>query len=202
MTILGLETTAKVASVALLCGGRLVAERAVTGQKRHAETVLPLACALLDEAGLRLADVDLFAVDIGPGSFTGVRIGVATANALAFALGKQVVGVSALDALYMDVQPPAGAPVCVAIDAGGGRAYAALYRGGARVAGPEAVLLEEYVRGLPAGTALEMREVPAARNVCRLAERRQDEAADAVSPVYLQPSQAERVLSERAKGRA
>lgn len=202
MTILGLETTAKVASVALLRDGILVAERAVTEQKRHAETVLPLARALLDEAGLRFDDVDLFAVDIGPGSFTGVRIGVATANALAFALGRKIVGVSALDALYLNVQPPADAPVCVAIDAGGGRAYAALYHGGARVSGPEAVVLDEYLRGLPAGTVLEKREVPAARNVCRLAELRQSDAANAASPVYLQPSQAERVLSERAKGRA
>ena len=202
MTILGLETTAKTASVALLRDGMLVSERAVTEQKRHAETVLPLARALLDEAGLKFADVDLFAVDIGPGSFTGVRIGVATADALAFALGRKVVGVSALDALALDVQPLSGAPVCVAIDAGGGRAYAALYRGGVRVAGPEAVILEEYVRNLPAGTALERREVPTARNVCRLAELHQSEAADAVSPVYLQPSQAERVLSERTKGRA
>ena len=81
MKILAFETTDTVASVALYLDGRVI-ETVIDSTMRHAVSVLPAAQALLADAGLKTADMDAFAADVGPGSFTGVRIGVCMANAL------------------------------------------------------------------------------------------------------------------------
>ena len=85
MMMLAVETTAAVASAALMQDGVLIDEREADAGKKHAETLLPLIDALLEENGFTIEQVDVFAVDVGPGSFTGVRIGVSLVNALAFA---------------------------------------------------------------------------------------------------------------------
>jgi len=99
MMLLALDTTAAVATAALFRDGVLVAEREADAGKKHAETALPLIEALLEENGVSIDQIDQFAVDIGPGSFTGVRIGVSLINALAFASGKGVVPVDSLETL-------------------------------------------------------------------------------------------------------
>ena len=103
MRLVAIDSTAAVATAALFQDNALVAEREAIAGKKHAETLLPLIDDLLEENGVTIHDIDLFAVDIGPGSFTGVRIGVSLVNALAFATGKQIVAVDSLETLARSV---------------------------------------------------------------------------------------------------
>jgi tRNA threonylcarbamoyladenosine biosynthesis protein TsaB len=107
----------------------------------HAAQLLALAAELLDAAGLGFGDVDRIAVGLGPGTFTGLRIGVATARALAQGSGAELVGVSTLRALALAAEPaaPPGSGVLAAIDARRGEAYAAGWRAGAPVLEPVAL---------------------------------------------------------------
>jgi tRNA threonylcarbamoyladenosine biosynthesis protein TsaB len=102
----------------------------------HVRELLPLAEQLLDEAGLTFADLARIAVGTGPGTFTGLRIGVATARALAQASGAELTGVSTLDAL---ARPAGDGRVLAVLDARRGEAFVATYEGGERLAGPVAV---------------------------------------------------------------
>jgi tRNA threonylcarbamoyl adenosine modification protein YeaZ len=96
---LALDTTTKTSSCAVARDGIVLCEQAGDGSKPQAERLPGDLIALLAHAGLSLADIDLFAVATGPGSFTGLRIGIATMQGLAFATGKPLVGVSGFDAL-------------------------------------------------------------------------------------------------------
>ena len=83
--MIGLVSSAKAASAALMVDGTVVKEAFSLEQRRHSETLLPLLDEILTQAGMEPNEADAFAVDIGPGSFTGVRIGTASINALAHA---------------------------------------------------------------------------------------------------------------------
>lgn len=126
MTILSLETSAAVASVALLRDGKVLAEAACDASKKHAETVLPAIDALLRGAGCAMAGLDAFAVDVGPGSFTGVRIGVATVKGLALGADKPCIGVSTLEAMAWGARALGGL-ICCVMDARAGQVYNALF---------------------------------------------------------------------------
>ena len=113
---------------------------------RHTTRLLALARTLLDRAGLAFADLDLIAVGTGPGSFTGLRIGLALAKGLAFAGGLPVVGVPTLEALAWVVDAEPGATVCAALDARKREVYAALFAleaGGPRRLTPDLALAPE-----------------------------------------------------------
>lgn len=127
MLILGLESSTSYGSVALLDGGLLRAEYNLNIQRTHSERLMPALVRLLAEAGVEPGELDLIAVSVGPGSFTGVRIGVATAKGLAYALGKPLVAVGSLDALAYGASL-GGSYVCPLIDARRGRVYTALYQ--------------------------------------------------------------------------
>ncbi|MCP5432947.1 MAG: tRNA (adenosine(37)-N6)-threonylcarbamoyltransferase complex dimerization subunit type 1 TsaB [Alphaproteobacteria bacterium] len=102
MAVLALDTALAATSVAFLeeAGPQArLALRAEPMARGHAERLFPLLRATLAEAGARLADIDRFAVTVGPGSFTGVRVGLAAARGLALAAGKPLVGVTTFDAL-------------------------------------------------------------------------------------------------------
>jgi len=129
MRVLALDTTTRAGSAALLDGDRLD-ERRGDLTRTHAER-LPLEVTALPSAhGLALAAIDLFAVASGPGSFTGLRIGIATMQGLAFVTGRPIVGVSALEAFAQVAAEriPAGALAGVWMDAQRGEVFAALYR--------------------------------------------------------------------------
>ncbi len=111
--VLAVTSSTAVVGVAAAVDGEIVAGRQVTTDRRHAEELTPMIAAVLAEAGWAVADVDRFAVDIGPGRFTGLRVGLATVRTLALAVDVPVVGVSSLELLAAD-QP---GPVTVAIDA-------------------------------------------------------------------------------------
>ena len=99
MLILALESSAKAASVALCRDGVLIAQSQQCSGLTHSCTLLPMAEQLLKNTDTRLADVDAIAVARGPGSFTGVRIGVSTAKGLAWGAQKPAIGVSTLEAM-------------------------------------------------------------------------------------------------------
>jgi tRNA threonylcarbamoyladenosine biosynthesis protein TsaB len=99
MIVLALETATRDGSVALARDGGVIASVRGDGSRPHATRLPADALALLVRAGLTLHDVDVFAVCLGPGAFTGLRVGIAAAQGLAFATGRPIVGVSALDAL-------------------------------------------------------------------------------------------------------
>ena len=131
MRILAIDTATRRCNVALVRDGIVLAERSESGSSNHAGT-LP---RLVEEAlgGVRLAPDDAIAVTIGPGSFTGLRIGLSFAKGLAFAAGHRLVGVPTLDALAL-VAPADESRVCTVLDARKREVYAALYeREGRRV---------------------------------------------------------------------
>jgi tRNA threonylcarbamoyladenosine biosynthesis protein TsaB len=130
MRVLALDTTARALSAAVVEDDRVRAERVGDTARSHAER---LPSALLDvvaEAQIGLASIDLFAVAAGPGSFTGLRIGIATMQGLAFVTGKRIVAVSALDALAHAAAADAldGATIGAWIDARRRDVFAALFR--------------------------------------------------------------------------
>jgi len=152
--VLGIDTATPATAVALLDDARprAAAERRhepQPGQRPgHAAQLLALAAELLEEAGLRFADVERIAVGLGPGTFTGLRIGVATARALAQGSGAELVGVSTLRALALAAEPaaPAGSGVLAVIDARRGEAFAAGWRDGAAVIEPAALAPAQLAR--------------------------------------------------------
>ncbi len=103
MKILAVDTSATVLSVALAEDEKTVASRTLSNGLTHSETLLPTLEGLLEKAGWTFGDIDLYAVSEGPGSFTGVRIGVSFVKGLAFG-GKRCVGVSTLEALANNLE--------------------------------------------------------------------------------------------------
>ena len=126
MRLLAVETSTLTGALALLDGETLIAESRFNVAVTHGERLLVAVDALLAGARWRVADLDALAVAVGPGSFTGLRIGVSTVKGLAFATGKPVVAVPTLDGLAWNV-PFAARPVCPILDAKKGEVYTALY---------------------------------------------------------------------------
>ncbi|MEG1540958.1 MAG: tRNA (adenosine(37)-N6)-threonylcarbamoyltransferase complex dimerization subunit type 1 TsaB [Oscillospiraceae bacterium] len=118
MKILGLESSAKAASVAICDETGLLGQYYQNSGLTHSRTLLPMVEALLKNLGLSIADMDIIAVAHGPGSFTGVRIGVSAVKGLAWAAEKPVCGVSTLEAMaYNGLTAPEGSIICCAMDA-------------------------------------------------------------------------------------
>ena len=130
MHVLALDTTTRGGSVALVIDDRVVEERSGDPSRTHAERLPVEVLAVAAARGIALADIDLFAVAAGPGSFTGLRIGIATMQGLAFATGRPLVAVSALDALgaIAGADVADGSVVAAWMDAHRGDVFAALYR--------------------------------------------------------------------------
>jgi tRNA threonylcarbamoyladenosine biosynthesis protein TsaB len=126
MLILAIDTTGATMSVALLKDQIITAEVFVNTGDNHSVQLLPAINHIYQLAGCSLEATDLFVCTLGPGSFTGVRIGVATIKGLAMATGKPVVGVTALEALAVNMAPYAGS-ICPILDAQRGQVYAAMY---------------------------------------------------------------------------
>jgi tRNA threonylcarbamoyladenosine biosynthesis protein TsaB len=156
--ILGLDTATPATAVAVLPEDGEPVERrhepAPGERPGHARQLLSLAEEALATVGATFADVTRIGVGVGPGTFTGLRIGVATARALAQATGAELAAVSTLDAL---AEAAGGErPVLAVLDARRGEAFAAAYVGGERVAGPVAIAPEElaaFAERAAAGTA-------------------------------------------------
>ncbi|MBQ7302821.1 MAG: tRNA (adenosine(37)-N6)-threonylcarbamoyltransferase complex dimerization subunit type 1 TsaB [Clostridia bacterium] len=128
MKLLSLETSAKCASCAVTDNGRVLASAFVNTAQTHSQTLMPMVTETLSVAGVSVAQLDGIAVAAGPGSFTGVRIGVAAAKGLAFAQDLPCVGVSSLEtvAAQFDGVLQAG-KLCVLMDARCGQVYTATF---------------------------------------------------------------------------
>jgi tRNA threonylcarbamoyladenosine biosynthesis protein TsaB len=127
MKVLALDTSTKEASVAVVENNILLGEYTLNHNKTHSQNLVPMINDLLLNLGLEAKDIDMFAVSIGPGSFTGLRIGVVTAKALAYALDKAIIGIPTLDVLAYNI-PFCQNIICPIIDARNNRVYTALYK--------------------------------------------------------------------------
>ncbi|HEY7556465.1 MAG TPA: tRNA (adenosine(37)-N6)-threonylcarbamoyltransferase complex dimerization subunit type 1 TsaB [Candidatus Binatia bacterium] len=139
MRILGVDTSSAHASVAIVENGRLISEKfhrvqaaktaraAHPRNNNHAATLLPLIDSALKVAALNVNDISAFAVAIGPGSFTGLRIGLSTVKGLAYGSGAPLVGVSTLQAIAARISDFTGV-ICAILDARKKEVYAAIFR--------------------------------------------------------------------------
>lgn len=126
MKILALDSSGLVASVALTEDDNLIAEYTVQYKKTHSQTLLPMLDEIRNMVELDLATVDAIAVAAGPGSFTGLRIGSATAKGLAFAMGKPIIPVPTLEGLAYQMYGTDGV-VCPIMDARRDQVYTGIY---------------------------------------------------------------------------
>ncbi len=153
MLILGLESSAKAASAALCRDGELIAQYSQCSGLTHSRTLLPMVEDLLRNTETRLDDVDAVAVACGPGSFTGIRIGVAAVKGLCWASEKPVIGVSTLAAMaWNGAAAGEGSLICCCMDARRQQVYNALFEirdaKPARLVPDRAISLEELAREL------------------------------------------------------
>lgn len=126
MNTLTIDTSTIVASVAILNEEKLVGEMIINHQKKHSEKLMIAIDHLLTDGGLSIKDIDVFGIVIGPGSFTGLRIGMATVKGFAQALNKPVVGVSTLESLAMNI-PFASGLICPILDAQRNQTYTGVF---------------------------------------------------------------------------
>ena len=126
MLTLAFDTSSKTAAVALLQDDTILYDVVINTGLNHAEILLPAIDQACRQLKLQINDIDLFACTLGPGSFTGLRVGVSTLKGLLVATGKPAAGVSALAALALNVKDNA-AVICSVMDAGRGQVYTASY---------------------------------------------------------------------------
>lgn len=127
MKILAVDSSAKTASVALTDGTSLISECFVNAGLTHSKTLMPMVDNVLTQADMKIEDVDVLCVNAGPGSFTGIRIGVAAVKGLAFAGDKPCAGVSTLEGCAYNFTDE-NCIVCVSMDARCNQVYTALFR--------------------------------------------------------------------------
>lgn len=128
MNILAVDTSALTATVSIMKDGVCVFENNITNALTHSETLMPMIDYALNSVNLEVSDIDLFAVSCGPGSFTGIRIGVSAIKALAYALNKPVVPVNTLLALATNLSVAENIPICPIMDARRNQVYNGIYK--------------------------------------------------------------------------
>ncbi len=129
MNILMIDTSGPACGVAMSRDGQMICELQLTSGKTHSQRVMPMVDRALEMCEMSVSDIDLFGAVVGPGSFTGVRIGVSTVKALAHAAGKPCIGIDALEALAANVTDFAGV-ICPILDARAQQVYGAMFDGG------------------------------------------------------------------------
>lgn len=148
MNILAIDTSSQYVSCAVLTGNGIKSQKAQSTGLVHSRSLLPLVEDCIESAGLTLNDIDLFACVAGPGSFTGVRIGVCAIKGLAQPQNKPCVAVNTLDCLKENV--PFAKTVCPIMDARRGQVYCAVYEDGSLIRDYDACPVEdvaEFLKG-------------------------------------------------------
>lgn len=126
MKVLAIDTSTMMASCALLDEENLLGEFSLNQNMSHSENLVPMVKTLLENLNLKVSDIDLYGVALGPGSFTGLRIGIATVKAFAHVYNKPIVGVSTLEGLAFNVR--ASGVIVPMIDARKNRVYTGIYK--------------------------------------------------------------------------
>ena len=210
-TILALDTSAGACSVACLQGENVVTENYECFARGHAEAVVPMVASVMTNSGLHYDQLDGIAVTIGPGTFTGIRIGLAAARGLALASSKPMVGVTTFEAIAHGVQPNTRS-VLVVLDARRGQLYAQLFDFMLMPVGPPSVLPVQNIPSLKppgqyvvAGTGVALARpylldstvsegdvifdtgsgLPRAAVVARIARIRKPQLPTTIRPIYL-----------------
>lgn len=129
MKILGIDTSTPIGSVALIDGEHIVAEHTLNIVQAHSSRLMPAIDTVLKWGDITAAELDGCAVGTGPGSFTGIRIGIATIKSLCYALDKPIVGVSTLETIAYNLRWNEGL-ICPILDARRNEVYGAIFRGG------------------------------------------------------------------------
>jgi tRNA threonylcarbamoyladenosine biosynthesis protein TsaB len=209
-----IDTSSVLGSVALFEGGSLVVEDARRVSNAHGESLLPMVSALFERVGWRPADVDRWGVGVGPGSFTGTRIALATAKGIVLATGAELVGVTSLDAIAVGLSASAGEAVASVLAAGKGELFLQVRLGDGWLLAPThvpaadvAARVADAVGAAPivvageaarevdwSGFAARVRlatesphDLPRASAVGRIALGRPADDAEELEPVYVRP---------------
>ncbi|MDP4092474.1 MAG: tRNA (adenosine(37)-N6)-threonylcarbamoyltransferase complex dimerization subunit type 1 TsaB [Bacillota bacterium] len=127
MKILAVETSSTVAAAAIMDNNRLLGEYILNHKKTHSQKLMPMLESLMNDLELSPKDIDVYAASSGPGSFTGLRIGVTTVKSIAYAADKPVVSIPTLDALAFNI-PLMDSLICPIMDARNNQVYTALYK--------------------------------------------------------------------------
>ncbi|MBQ2991758.1 MAG: tRNA (adenosine(37)-N6)-threonylcarbamoyltransferase complex dimerization subunit type 1 TsaB [Clostridia bacterium] len=129
MNILMIDTSGQACGVAIARDGQIICEMQLTSGRTHSQRVMPMVDSALEMCEMQISDIDLFGAVVGPGSFTGVRIGVSTVKALAHAAGKPCIGIDALEALAANASGFDGV-LCPILDARAQQVYGAMFEAG------------------------------------------------------------------------
>ena len=210
MKILGVDTSNKIASVAIYENDKLLGEKFSDDQKTHSEKVLPIIDELLKEINVSIQEIDQFVVCTGPGSFTGIRIGVSLVKGMAEGLGKKVIGVTSLQGLLNSTIENA----CAVIDARHENVYAQ-YKVDGKYSEARCMNIQELIDELPqakltfVGDAVNVHKELIEKNNYEISGEKQIQSAsdlisyvlknnleakspEEVNPVYLRKAQPER----------
>lgn len=147
MNILAIDTSSVTASVSVISSENVLSEKFINNGLTHSQTLMPLINDALNQSSLAVKDVDFFAVTIGPGSFTGVRIGISAVKGLADALAKKCIPVQTLEAI---AEPLSREDViaCAVMDARCNQVYTASFNMGKRLCEDKAILIDELANDL------------------------------------------------------
>lgn len=225
MLVLGVDSSSNAATAAVVRDGELLCEYTQNQKKTHSVKMLPMVEAMLADLDLSVADIDVFACGIGPGSFTGVRIGAATVRGFADTLSKPCVAVTSLEALHDNVKYFDGT-VFSLVFARENECYAAIYKNGEEMVAPCVMTVDDiaaYAKGkkclFVGDGAIANYEVLANIKNATIAETRHNIISagsiallgyyraltgdtgdtNVLSPLYLRKSQAEREYDEKHK---
>lgn len=210
MLVLAVDTALDACQAALVRDGEPLIVRSEPMVRGHQERLAPMVAECLASAGLRASSVERVAVTTGPGSFTGLRVGLSFARGLGLAIGRPVLGVGTLEALAASAEAPADRIVLAAVDARRGQIYVQRFQGGRALGPPSASAVEttagpadllvgsgaELLSDRFPGAARDLRGVPDPLAIARLAER-DDPSERPARPLYVRPPDA-RTLAERA----
>lgn len=222
MNILAVDTSGNVCTSAVLCDNKVLSEIYVDNKMTHSQTLGPMIDDVLKRADLTISSIDMFACAVGPGSFTGLRIGVGMIKAFCHSSGKKCVAVNTLDALAYNLKGDKRV-VCPVIDARRMDVYTAAYKQCERVSeyralqisdllielkgedvvfvGDGSIAFEEQILNSGFSTAHRGAALQRASSVGLLAYEQKENAVSAyeLEPYYLRQTQAERVYAEKYK---